>query len=104
MSPRAHPIHAPHVPHVPHVTLNTDGHPHPRENTLTIVTFALGAIALICAVVGVHPLGAAVGLAGMVIGAYAQLVSATTAERWLIVFGAGASFVGFGVNLAFGGF
>jgi hypothetical protein len=86
------------------VTLNTDGRRHPRENMLTVSTLALGVIALVCAVVGAHMIGAAAGLAGMVIGAYAQLISATTAERWLIVFGAGASFVGFGLNLAYGGF
>jgi len=101
MSPRANDIH---TPHVPHLTLNTDGRRHPRENTLTVVTFALGAVALVCAALGLHPLGAAAGLAGVIAGAYAQLVSATTAERWLIVFGAGAAFVGFGLNLASAGF
>ena len=100
MSPRAH-IHAPHVPHV---TLNTDGKRHPRENTLTIGTLALGMISIICAILGVHTLGVGAGLAGLVVGAYAQMVSATTAERWLIVFGAGSAFVGLGVNLAYGGF
>jgi hypothetical protein len=100
MSPRANHIHPPHVPHV---TLNTDGRRHPRENTLTVLTFALGAVSLLCAALSLHPLGAAVGLAGLIVGAYAQLVSATTAERWLIVFGAGAAFVGLGVNLAFAG-
>jgi hypothetical protein len=59
---------------------------------------------LICAVASLHIVGAAFGLAGMIVGAYAQLVSATTAERWLIVFGAGAAFVGFGLNLAHAGF
>jgi len=91
-------------PHVPHVTLNTDGRRHPRENIFTVSTLVLGALSLILAAVSVHSLGVGAGLAGMVIGAYAQLISATTAERWLIVFGAGASFVGFGLNLANGGF
>ncbi|SRR6266540_4064529 len=100
MSPRARIIHGPHLPHV---TLNTDGQPHPRENRLTVATLGLGAIALISALFGGHLLGVGAGLAGMLTGAYAQLVSATTAERWLIVFGAGASFVGFGLNLAYGG-
>jgi hypothetical protein len=86
------------------VTLNTDGKHHPRENMLTIMTFALGAIALVCAAISLHIVGAAFGLVGMIVGAYAQLVSATTAERWLIVFGSGAAFVGFGLNLANAGF
>jgi hypothetical protein len=101
MSPRAPSIHAPRLPHV---TLNTDGKRHPRENMLTITTLALGAVALVCAAIGLYVIGSAFGLAGMAVGAFAQLVSATTAERWLIVFGAGAAFVGFGLNLANAGF
>lgn len=87
----------------PHLTLNTDGRAHPRENALAVTTLLLGLVTVLATAVGAYPVGVAAGLLGSAVGAWAQLVSATTAERWLIVFGAGASFVGLGLSLAFGG-
>ena len=43
------------------------------------------------------------GLAALVIGLYAQLVSATREERMLIVTGLVAAFVGVALGLAHGG-
>jgi hypothetical protein len=92
-------------PHIPHVTLNTDGQRHPRENALALITIALGLVAVACALwEDLHQVGSFVGAAGVVAGLWAQLVSATTGERWLIVVGLGAAALGFGLNMANGGF
>lgn len=90
-------------------TLNSDGQRHPRENTFTILTFVCGVVAFPCgllAVVGVpaiHVVASAVGLLGTAIGLYAQLISATTAQRWLTVIGIGGAFVGCALGIATGG-
>ena len=92
-------------PHLPHPTLNTDGRRHPRENALTFATLILGLAAVAFAFFeDLHQIGSFVGAAGVVAGLWAQLVSATTAERWLIVVGLGAAVIGFGLNMAHGGF
>jgi hypothetical protein len=88
-----------------HVTLNTDGKPHPLENGLAIftllaglVTFALGFI------VRLHVLVSALGLVTLLVGLYAQMISATRAERMIIVTGLIAAFIGFALGLGHGGF
>jgi hypothetical protein len=45
-----------------------------------------------------------VGVLACLLGLYSQLVSATTAERWINVLGIGLAFVGVGLGLAHGGF
>ncbi|MGH8868725.1 MAG: hypothetical protein ACRDYU_12080 [Actinomycetes bacterium] len=90
--------------HRPHLTLNTDGVPHPRENALAAVTVVFGLVSLV--MTGwdeLHAPGAWIGAIGAICGGYAQLISATTAERWVIVFGLGFSCVGVYLNLAHGG-
>ncbi|WP_165845774.1 hypothetical protein [Streptacidiphilus pinicola] len=83
---------------------NTDGKPHPLENTLTAVTAVLGVIAIAtCAFHGLHMLASWSGLAGVVTAAFAQYRSATTAERFVIVVAGGAAAVGLGIGLAHGG-
>jgi hypothetical protein len=92
-------------PQVPHVTLNTDGKRHPRENAATGATVLLGTLAFTCAFFpGLHVPGSWLGLLGMVVGFYAQYISATTAERFLNVIFLGAAFIGFGVSMGNGGF
>ncbi|MDT0307058.1 hypothetical protein RM780_08790 [Streptomyces sp. DSM 44917] len=89
-----------------HVTslLNTDGRPHPRENSLATVTLVLGAVAAIAAVFpGLHLLSSWAGLAGIAIGARAQLISVTTGQRFVTVLGLGAAAVGFYMGVAHGG-
>ena len=84
--------------------VNTDGHAHPLQNTLTGVAFILGAIAIAtCAFRGLHMVASWSGLAGVLTAAYAQYISATTAERFIIVIAGGASAVGLGIGLAHGG-
>ncbi|MDB1086235.1 hypothetical protein PJ985_01430 [Streptomyces sp. ACA25] len=84
--------------------LNTDGNPHPLENALAAGTLLLGAVALFAAAFpGLYLLASWVGLAGIVTGAWGQLVSATTAERFVLVIGLGASALAFYLGMANGG-
>ncbi|WP_103500437.1 MULTISPECIES: hypothetical protein [unclassified Streptomyces] len=83
---------------------NTDGNPHPRENTLAVVTAVLGLLALITAFFpGLHLIASWAGLAGIVTGASGQMLSVTTAERFVTVLGLGAAAVGFYLGMAHGG-
>ncbi|WP_037574365.1 hypothetical protein [Phaeacidiphilus oryzae] len=85
-------------------SLNSDGKAHPLENTLALVVAVLGAVAFAtCWVYQLHVFTAWVGLAGMITAVWAQYISATTAERFVIVIFGGASAVGFGIALAHGG-
>ncbi|WP_441251250.1 hypothetical protein [Kitasatospora sp. McL0602] len=88
----------------PSVTLNTDGHPHPRENTLVGLTVVFGLLAFITSFFhGLHMLSSWTGLAGIVTGLWGQFISVTTAERFVVVIALGASLFGFGIGLAHGG-
>jgi hypothetical protein len=90
---------------LPHVTLNTDGQPHPLENGLAIFTLVAGIAAFTLGfVVRLHVAASAVGLAALLVGLYAQMISATRAERMIIVTGLIAGFVGFALGLGHGGF
>jgi hypothetical protein len=90
---------------LPHLTLNTDGQRHPLANTATAATVILGTIAILSAFdKDLHAIGAWTGMAGTVIGFYAQFISATTAERFANVIFIGAAFVGWGLGMAHGGF
>jgi hypothetical protein len=85
-------------------TLNTDGKTHPVQNSLAVLTAVLGAIALVsCFFDNLHLLSSWSGLAGICTGLWGQYVSATTAERFVLVIALGASAVGFGIGLAHGG-
>lgn len=91
--------------HVPHPTLNTDGQRHPLANTLTTLTVLFGLVALFCALdPSRHVIGSWSGLLGAITGFSAQLISATTAERAVNVIAIGAAMVGWGLNMAQGGF
>ncbi|GGW45028.1 hypothetical protein [Streptomyces xantholiticus] len=84
--------------------LNTDGKPHPRQDTLMAVTLVLGAVAFSTAMFHhLHLLSSWAGLIGIVTGAYGQFISATTRERFLLIIGLGASAVGFFLGMAHGG-
>jgi hypothetical protein len=91
--------------HIPHPTLNTDGKRHPLANTLTTLTVLFGLVALFCALdPSRHVVGSWAGLLGSITGFSAQLISATTAERAVNVIAIGAAVVGWGLNMAQGGF
>ncbi|MGX1882380.1 hypothetical protein [Streptomyces sp. NPDC055287] len=82
----------------------TDGKPHPLQDTLLAVTLALGAIAFVSAMFhNLHLLSSWTGLMGIITGAYGQFISATTRERFPMIVGLGASAVGFFLGMAHGG-
>jgi hypothetical protein len=92
-------------PHLPHVTLNSDGQPHPLENTLAVVTFVTGIAAFALGfVVAQHLPAVILGLVALFVGMYVQLISATREERIIIMTGVVAAFVGAGLGFAHGGF
>jgi CHASE2 domain-containing sensor protein len=78
---------------------------HPRETSLSVITLAGGLIAFFTGVVhSGHFVAVCVGIVTFLFGLYSQLVSATTAERWINVIGIGLAFVGVGLGLSHGGF
>jgi hypothetical protein len=86
-------------------TLNSDGQRHPVLNSLTLFTFLAGITGFVLGfIVRYHIAASALGLAAMIIGFYAQMISATREERVLIVTGLIAGFVGLALGLAHGGF
>ena len=88
----------------PALTLNTDGHPHPRENTLVGLTVALGLIAFITSYWhNLHILSSWTGLGGVITGLWGQFISVTTAERFVLVVTLAMSAFGLGIGLAHGG-
>ena len=92
-------------PHLSFLTLNSDGQRHPLENSLAVFTLVAGLIAFAVGwVVSLHLLATVVGLASLVVGLYAQLISATREERIILVTGLVAAFVGTALGLAHGGF
>jgi hypothetical protein len=89
----------------PIFSLNEDGQRHPVENTLTVVTFVAGILAFAVGwFVRLHLPALVLGVAAMVIGMYTQLVSATRAQRIVVVTGMVAAFVGGALAIAHGGF
>ncbi|BAJ29688.1 MULTISPECIES: hypothetical protein [Kitasatospora] len=95
---------APRPQHRPKFTLNTDGHPHPRENALVGVTVLLGAIAFVTSFFhNLHILTSWTGLFGVLAGLTALFLSVTTAERFAVVIGTGAAAFGLMLGVAHGG-
>jgi hypothetical protein len=96
----------------PHI-LNSDGQPHPVLNVVTIFTLVDGLVAF---AIGMfvrnaptassawHIIATATGLAALLVGLPAQMVSATREQRVLIVAGMIAGFVGLALGLSRGGF
>lgn len=90
--------------HRHHFTLNTDGTHHPRENTGAALTAVFGLCAVVCAFFpSMHLLGSWTGLAGLAVGAWSQMISATTAERFVNICAVVLSGIGFMFGLAHGG-
>ena len=85
-------------------TLNTDGQHHPRENTGSALTALFAVVSVVCALI--HPLHAVAswfGLAGLLTAMWAQMISATTAERFVNVCAAVLAGLGLLFGLAHGG-
>ncbi|MBR7829672.1 hypothetical protein KDK95_25420 [Actinospica sp. MGRD01-02] len=87
-----------------HLTLNTDGRRHPMANTLTLLASCLAVVAAVSAwYPSTHLVGAWTGLFGLLSGLWAQMISATTAERFINVSAMIVSGVGLLFGLAHGG-
>ncbi|MEC4015760.1 hypothetical protein [Streptomyces sp. H27-D2] len=84
--------------------LNTDGKAHPVENSFAAATLLLGLVAIISSLSpGLHLVSSWAGLVGILTGAWGQMISATTPERFLLIVGLGAAAVGFFLGMAHGG-
>jgi hypothetical protein len=87
-----------------HLTLNTDGRRHPLENTLAVLAACFAVVAIVSAwYPSTHLLGAWCGIGGLLTGLWSQMISATTAERWINVTAMIASGIGLLFGLAHGG-
>ena len=96
---------APARPQARRLTLNTDGKRHTLINVAAAYTVVAGVTALVLGLLNVaSTVGAILGVTGFVLGLFGQMMSATRAERMVIVFGITASFVGMGLGIAHGGF
>ena len=92
--------------------LNTDGRPHPVENTIAILVLVSGLVSFVLGLVvrNAHTGKAAIiiatvtGLFALLVGLYIQMVSSTRNQRVLIVAGIIAGFVGLAIGLSKGGF
>ena len=74
------------------------------ENSLAIFTLVAGLVAFAFGwLVRMHVLASWIGLAALLVGLYAQMISATRAERMIIVTGLVAAFVGLALGLGHGG-
>ena len=92
-------------PYMSALTLNSDGQRHPLENALAVFTLVTGLITFAVGwVVSLHALASILGCVSLLVGLYAQLISATRAERVIIVTGLVAAFVGTSLGFAHGGF
>lgn len=89
----------------PRLSLNGDGERHPVENSLAVFTLIAGLAAFAIGwFVKLHLPATVLGGVALLVGLYAQLISATRAERVIIVTGLVAAFVGTALGFAHGGF
>src|SRR6266480_960638 len=63
------------------LSLNSDGERHPLENSLAVFTLVTGLIVFAVGwVVRLHTLASVLGIVSMLVGFYAQMISATRTE------------------------
>ena len=88
----------------PFALLNSDGRAHPTENSLALATIVLGLVAVLTNFwPSLHLISSWTGLVGIVTGGIGMMLSATTAERFVVVIGLGAAGLGFFLGVAHGG-
>ncbi|POM26330.1 hypothetical protein BTM25_07270 [Actinomadura rubteroloni] len=76
-----------------------------RFNMVAAVAFVLGVVALFLGFISAtHVAGLVLGIIGLPVALYSQMMSVTTGQRWLNVVGMVGSFVGAGFALRHGGF
>ena len=103
-----------HQPGHLHFKLNSDGQSHKLLNVASVFVLLIGLASFALGIVirndsatggvGWAAVTTSTGLIAMVGGLWAQLMSATTEQRILIVTGIIGGFVGFALGLAHGGF
>ncbi|QTD99622.1 hypothetical protein [Streptomyces cyanogenus] len=82
----------------------TDGKPHPLQDALMAVTFALGLLSFITSFFhSLHLLTSWTGLVALATGVYGQWISVTTRQRFFLILGLGAAGIGFLIGMAHGG-
>ncbi|NVI92436.1 hypothetical protein [Actinomadura sp. BRA 177] len=78
---------------------------HRLQDVLAVAAVTIGITALILGgIPATHFPGAVLGVIGLPLALYSQMISATTNERWLNVIGMITSFIGIGFALSNGGF
>jgi hypothetical protein len=96
---------AQHAERTHRLTFNTDGRPHPMENTLVAVTVVLAVVAVITSAFdSLHVVSTWTGLGGILTGGWGQYISVTTAERFALIISLGMAGLGFYLGMAHGGF
>ncbi|MFC0039430.1 hypothetical protein [Actinomadura rayongensis] len=76
-----------------------------RFNMIAAVAFVLGVAALFLGFISAtHVAGLVLGIIGLPVALYSQMMSVTTGQRWLNVIGMVGAFVGAGFALRHGGF
>ncbi|KUJ67911.1 hypothetical protein ACZ90_23630 [Streptomyces albus subsp. albus] len=84
--------------------LDSDGKPHPVEDSFVGVTLLLGVLSFITAQFdNLHLLSSWSGLVGIITGAWGQMISVTTGQRFVLVIGMGGAAFGFYLGMANGG-
>ena len=95
------------------INLNSDGRAHPLLNLASVGTLVVGLVSFALGMLLRYDAGtgkgfaiaaAVTGLVSLLVGLFAQMVSATREERILLVTGMVAGFVGLALGLAHGGF
>jgi len=81
------------------VRMHADETRHQRLDALAWGSLVLGIASFGVAAAGGHWIGVLLGLVGFAVSVVAQMFSATTAERWLILPGWALAFVGGLLNL-----
>lgn len=97
---------------VPHLTLSSDSGPHLLQNLLAISVVVLGIVSFILGLIvrntsagtALAITASITGLYAVLVGLYAQMISATREQRVIIMTGLIAGFVGLALGLAHGGF
>jgi len=94
------------------INLNSDGRSHPLLNLTSVGTLIVGLVSFVLGMMLRYDAGtgkgfaiaaAVTGLVTLLVGLYAQMISATREERILLVTGMVAGFVGLALGLAHGG-
>ncbi len=85
--------------------LNSDGQRHPWINASAGYALVAGVVSMVLGLLTIaHFAGTLLGITAFFIGMVAQMNSATTEQRIVIITGVVASFVGLGLGIAHGGF